>query len=145
MTGIEEHIRRAMEEGKFDDLPGKGKPLRLDQDPHEDPEWRTAYRILRNSGFTLPWIEARREIEVALDDARGNLARAWESRLRALNNGSPLSSVEAEWERAEQAFGEQVDAVNEKILSYNLQVPSNRLQLIVLDAGREAAVITGGQ
>jgi DnaJ family protein C protein 28 len=145
MTGIEEHIRRAMEEGKFDDLPGKGKPLRLDQDPHEDPEWRTAYRILRNSGFTLPWIEARREIEVALDDARGNLARAWEWRLRSLNEGSPLRSVEAEWGRAEQAFREQVDAVNEKILSYNLQVPSNRLQLIVLDAGREAAVITGGQ
>ncbi|MEA3440806.1 MAG: DUF1992 domain-containing protein [Chloroflexota bacterium] len=58
MTGIEEHIRRAMEEGKFDDLPGKGKPLRLDHNPHEDPQWRTAYRMLRNSGFTLPWIEA---------------------------------------------------------------------------------------
>ena len=145
MPGIEEHIRRAMEEGKFDDLPGKGKPLQLDQDPHEDPEWRTAYRILRNSGFTLPWIEARQEIEVALDDARGNLACVWEWRLRALINGSPLSSVEAEWERAVHVFREQVDAVNEKILSYNLQVPSNRLQLIVLDADREAAAITGGK
>jgi len=37
---IDEIIRRAIEEGQFDDLPGKGKPLRLDEDPNSDPAWR---------------------------------------------------------------------------------------------------------
>ena len=42
---IEEIIRRAIQEGKFDDLPGKGEPLQLDDNPHEDPEWRAAHHI----------------------------------------------------------------------------------------------------
>ena len=59
MNKAEDQIRRAMEEGKFDDLPGEGKPLRLENDPFEDPEWRMAHHVLRNGGFTLPWIEAK--------------------------------------------------------------------------------------
>ena len=66
MPNIEEQIRRAQEGGQFDDLPGKGKPLRLDENPHEDPEWRLAHQILRNGGFSLPWIEMWREIEAEL-------------------------------------------------------------------------------
>ena len=54
---IEEIIRQAMQEGKFDDLPGKGKPLNLDQNPHQDPDWRVAHHLLKSAGFSLPWIE----------------------------------------------------------------------------------------
>ncbi len=61
MSNIEDHIRRAIEEGKFDDLPGKGKPLKLEDDPFVDPEWRLAHHMLRCSGFSLPWIERRQE------------------------------------------------------------------------------------
>ena len=42
---IEEQIRRAIQEGKFDDLPGKGKPLKLDENPFEESEWRMANKI----------------------------------------------------------------------------------------------------
>jgi hypothetical protein len=34
MPNIEELTQRAIQEGKFSDLPGKGKPLRLDENPH---------------------------------------------------------------------------------------------------------------
>jgi DnaJ family protein C protein 28 len=78
MSKAEEQIRRAMEEGQFDNLPGKGKPLNLDENPYEDPEWRMAHHILHNSGFSLPWIETRREIETNLEAARTSIKTTWD-------------------------------------------------------------------
>ena len=46
---------------------GKGKPLRLEDDSLEDPEWRMAYHMLREGGFSLPWIELRQEIVTTLE------------------------------------------------------------------------------
>ena len=57
---IDEQIRQAMQRGDFDDLPGKGKPLDLSENPYEDPGWRMTYRIFKENGYTLPWIETRR-------------------------------------------------------------------------------------
>ena len=57
---LDEQIRQAIARGDFDNLPGKGKPLDLSENPHEDPGWRMAYRILKENGYTLPWIETRR-------------------------------------------------------------------------------------
>jgi DnaJ family protein C protein 28 len=137
MDKAEDQIRRAMEDGKFDNLPGKGKPLRLDHDPFEDPEWRMAHHVLRNGGFTLPWIEVRQEIERSLVEARESLRRAWARRQEAQAQGQPLSFGEAEWKRAEGVFRQRIDELNKRIFSYNLQVPAARLQLLHLDADRE--------
>jgi DnaJ family protein C protein 28 len=137
MNKAEDQIRRAMEDGKFDDLPGRGKPLRLDHDPFEDPEWRMAHHVLRNGGFTLPWIDARQEIERSRDEARESLRRAWVWRQEALAHGQPPSFVEAEWKRAEAVFCQQIAELNKRIFSYNLQVPAARLQLLRLDVDRE--------
>ena len=78
MPNIEEQLRKAIEEGKFDDLPGKGKPLHLDEiNPHADSDWELAYHIIKEGGFTLPWIETIREIEKDIETARKELQRAW--------------------------------------------------------------------
>lgn len=58
----EQRIQEAMRAGEFDDLPGKGAPLRLDDDAHVPPELRMAYRVLKNAGCLPPEIELRREI-----------------------------------------------------------------------------------
>ena len=50
-----------MRNGAFDDLPGAGKPLELDDDRMVPEDLRMAYRILRNSGFVPPELEARKE------------------------------------------------------------------------------------
>lgn len=47
----EERIRAALAEGAFDNLPGAGKPLCLEDDAHLPPESRMAYKILKNSGY----------------------------------------------------------------------------------------------
>jgi hypothetical protein len=58
----EKRIREAIEQGEFEDLPGAGKPLALDDDALVPEELRAAYRLLKNAGFVPPELENRREI-----------------------------------------------------------------------------------
>lgn len=58
----ERRIREAQERGEFDDLPGAGAPLDLDDDALVPEDLRAAYRVLKNSGFLPPELEACREI-----------------------------------------------------------------------------------
>src|SRR5687768_2081909 len=66
-------IRDAQEEGAFDDLPGKGKPLSLDFDPRVPPEQRAAYRLMKEARILPDWIQLDKEIRQA--------QHAWETRL----------------------------------------------------------------
>ncbi len=143
MSNIEEHIRRAIEEGKFDDLPGKGKPLRLDEYALGDPEWRLAYHILQSSGFSLPWIENRKEIESELQAARTALKRAWSWKQDKTARGRMLPETEAEWQRASAAFWAAIEALNKKIAEYNLEAPSPSFHLRLLNPERELELTVG--
>ena len=58
----EQRIREAQEAGEFDDLPGAGAPLALDDDALVPEELRAAYRLLKNAGFVPPELEAHCEI-----------------------------------------------------------------------------------
>ena len=137
MPNTEEQIRRAIEEGKFDNLPGKGKPIDLEQNPFEDPEWRLANHALKASGFSLPWIEKRGEIEALIHSARTSLTRSLEWREQALIEGWPASIVTAEWNKAVKILREQTAEINRLILSYNLEVPASQLQMQQLSIERE--------
>jgi nitrogen fixation-related uncharacterized protein len=59
---VERRIAEAMADGQFDDLPGAGKPLQLDDDALVPEELRVAHRILRNAGFLPPEVAVRRDI-----------------------------------------------------------------------------------
>jgi hypothetical protein len=58
----EDRIRRAMEEGAFDNLPNAGKPLVFEDESWTPADLRLAYRVLRNAGFLPPEVELRKEI-----------------------------------------------------------------------------------
>ncbi|MGE5698541.1 MAG: DnaJ family domain-containing protein [Deltaproteobacteria bacterium] len=58
----EEKIREAMARGEFDNLPGAGKPLEIEDDSMVPEDVRVAYRILKNAGCLPPELELRREI-----------------------------------------------------------------------------------
>ena len=61
---VEERIREAIRAGAFDDLPGAGKPLVLDDDRMVPEDVRMAYRILKNAGFVPPELETRKEASI---------------------------------------------------------------------------------
>ncbi|BDQ34004.1 DnaJ family domain-containing protein [Pseudodesulfovibrio portus] len=63
----EDHIKRALREGKFDNLEGMGRPLPKDEAENLPPELRMAYRVLRNSGYVPAEIVEEKEIMSAID------------------------------------------------------------------------------
>jgi hypothetical protein len=59
---VEERIQKAQQEGAFDNLPGKGKPLKLDDDELVPEDLRLVYKILKNSSCLPIEMELRKEI-----------------------------------------------------------------------------------
>ena len=55
---VEQTIREARERGDFDNLPGAGKPLDLEENPFAG-EWQSAFRMARNAGAAPLWVQAR--------------------------------------------------------------------------------------
>ena len=79
----EQKLEAAARAGAFDNLPGAGRPLALDDDRLVPEDLRVAYRILKNAGFVPPEVEARREmaglnalLSAATDDAVRSRAAA---------------------------------------------------------------------
>lgn len=103
---VEEQIQKAMREGRLDNLPGKGKPLNLDENPYEPDDLRLAHHLLKNQGFSPLWIEMGQEIEGERTALLERLARG----------ESPA------------ALREEIAALNRKIFEYNLRVPVDSLQ-----------------
>ena len=73
---IEGQIKKAMAEGAFDNLPGRGKPLDLNGYFETPEHLRICYSILKNGDFVpeevqkLKDIEALKEQLAACDDER---------------------------------------------------------------------------
>ena len=57
----ERKIAEAAAQGEFDNLPGAGKPLDLEEDPLVPEDQRMANRILRNAGFAPREVEESRK------------------------------------------------------------------------------------
>ena len=132
MRLVEERIQKAMAEGAFTNLPGKGRPLHLEDNPYEDPAWRTAYRMLRNAGYSLPWIDSARDIENGVKAARRDLARAWAQ-------GQAGDS----WALAVAQFKSRIEELNRQLRDHNLEVPAPRFQIPALNFNAEYKAITG--
>jgi len=130
---VDKIIARAIEDGRFDGLPGEGKPLVLPENPHEDPAQRAAYRLLREHGFTLPWIEMGKQIDIAVIESTTRLQQRLEWYQR---QGLPLDRS-AGWDSAIKEFHSKVSEINEQIDQHNLAVPSARFQRPRIDAEAE--------
>ncbi|MCY8230607.1 DUF1992 domain-containing protein [Priestia endophytica] len=48
---VEEKIKKSIADGDFENLEGKGEPLKLEDLSHVPEELRTSYKILKNSGY----------------------------------------------------------------------------------------------
>ena len=59
---IEKKIQEALNRGDFDDLPGRGEPLQVEDDSRVPEDLRLAYKILKNANCLPPELELRKEI-----------------------------------------------------------------------------------
>ncbi|KAF5186008.1 Tetratricopeptide repeat (TPR)-like superfamily protein [Thalictrum thalictroides] len=114
---VEQRIWHSMEEGQFENLPGKGKPLNLDINPHADPAEDTLYRILSKNKCAPEWIELNKEIRSSIAEWRLSLKKA---------HANKLDGKESKWSEASEALKVQIRAINDKVFRYNLIVPFGR-------------------
>ena len=59
---VEQRIKEAMEKGEFDNLPGKGRPIPLEDDSHVPEDLRLAYKVLKNADCLPPELLEKKEI-----------------------------------------------------------------------------------
>jgi len=112
---IDEIIKRAMDAGEFDNLPGIGKPIEWKDNPFTPVEWRMVEDLLKKNDLSYPWIEKRKEIENMIIDLKSKIL------LRM-----PLSTA------AQDEILNQILRINKKIFDYNLSVPVLRLQRMTI-------------
>jgi hypothetical protein len=58
----EQRIADAQQRGEFDNLPGAGKPLVIEDEPFASPEERMVNKILKNAGCAPEGVMLRKEI-----------------------------------------------------------------------------------
>lgn len=58
----ENRIIDAIAHGEFNDLPGSGKPLEMEDLSLVPEEIRMAYKVLKNAGMTPPELELKNEV-----------------------------------------------------------------------------------
>ena len=135
----ERQLREAIENGEFDDLPGKGEPIDLKENPFEDPDLRTVHRLLRNAGFAPAWIEERKDIDAQVEAARTKLSRAW-----ALFGKGGKSPSDPDWDRNVKEFRDNIAELNQRTRIYNLKAPAAVFHRRHIDADQIIEKIKAG-
>ena len=111
-NAIDKQIREAEERGDFDNLPGRGRPLRVES---WDDEWGLAFHVLKQAGETLPWIALGRDIE----DAQVKLQR--------MLREAPTLPL-AERARARERYLREAAALDKLLEEYAFLVPVRHLE-----------------
>ena len=138
---VNKQIEEAMERGEFANLPGTGKPLKLDTNPFLTPQARMANRLLKENGFAPRWVELEKEIKrekVQLERILINL-KARRERLSAIvqqyphRRGAISRTFEQERARAMAQYSEKLENLNQKIQSVNLLMPTRNRQYALIN------------
>jgi hypothetical protein len=70
---IEQKILEAQKRGDFDNLPGKGRPVEIEDDSNIPEDLRLAYKILKNANCVPPELALKKEIR-KMEDMLANLS-----------------------------------------------------------------------
>jgi hypothetical protein len=137
-------IEKALREGQFDNLPGKGQPFQWDdwENPFVKEEDRVVNKILKEAGFTPGWITERKEIEEQAVGARKSLARSWQ--WVQSNGGLTDATAGRQWSLALAVFRQVVQELNQRIRDVNLIQPGQVPSLPLLDVEREIRQVSDG-
>jgi len=135
--GIDRQIEEARQSGKFDNLPGKGKPLPKDEYLSAADDNRLAFKMLNDNNFLLPWMEKGQQIDRDLKAARESFHRTWDR--FGGRESDPVAAQELL--RSEAAFRQKIKEVNTLIRDYNLEIPNLRFERFILNAENEISRI----
>ncbi len=98
----EQRIRKAYEEGEFNELPGFGKPMDLNDDAGIPEELKMAHRIMKNAGYSTEEAGLKQEM-MRIEDL-----------IRTCEDDVEAKSLHRE--------------LNEKVLKYNAMLSKKRVK-----------------
>lgn len=140
-------LDEAQAKGVFDNLPGRGKPLRLDHNPYAE-EQQLAHKILRDNDFTLPWIADRAELAGKIEAVRAELGQRWQTGrdnyARAVTDRQK-ANLSQEWDHYLAQLESRLITLNKAIGDLNLRLPVATMELLKLNLDQELARISAGR
>ncbi len=131
---MEDLIEDGRRRGLFEDLPGKGKPLDLEQNIYEGSQ-TLANQIMKANDIKPAWLSQRLGVMEAVEAFRATMTRTWqlyrtnfahapgETHRQALNLG---------WDELCRGWQVAIDKLNKDIDSYNLKRPPGQTELYKL-------------
>lgn len=103
---MDERLRQAQELPDWQDLPGQGKPLNLNQDAYTPEDMRLAYKVLKENNLAPAWIEEGKGLDHDRDRLMDRIRRSGHPH-------EPLSRM----------LSDAIISFNKRILTYNLKLP----------------------
>ncbi|XP_036098508.1 dnaJ homolog subfamily C member 28 isoform X2 [Molossus molossus] len=132
---VEDLIQESMAKGDFDNLSGKGKPLKkFSGCSYIDPMTHNLNRILIDNGYQPEWILMQKEIKDTIDQLREAIL------VSRKKLGNPMTPTEQkQWDHICEEFQEDIRKLNKRINDFNLVVPLLTRQKVHFDAQKEIA------
>ncbi len=127
---ITEQLEDAASKGAFNNLPGSGRPLRLNEHPNEPSDMRMANKLLKDNDLTPTWIGDRKTLQSEIEALRTAMHIQWtRTCTRANAPGTDAEALESGWKRTLHSWEEQIADLNRRIADLNITLPVWRMEL----------------
>lgn len=145
---VERIIDDAQAKGAFENLPGRGKPLNLDPHNPYAQDRETAYKLLKDNDYTLPWIADRNAMLAKIAAFRRNLSHTWQEtnyNYQIAPSNTHRVAIRLDWSRRCTELDTQLAKLNGEINTLNLSIPVPALEIIKLNLDTELARLNTGR
>jgi DnaJ family protein C protein 28 len=125
---VEERIRAAQEQGEFENLPGSGRPLKLEENPYAGDR-ALAFHLLQNNTVLPRELDLGREIDGDLARAEKLLAelrreREWMSRQPSFSRPRLLRAYRMKRAQIAEQYEQALREIRSKTLTLNIIAPT---------------------
>lgn len=138
-SAMDDIIDQAISEGLFDNLPGKGKPLKLSSNPFS-ADMELAHQLLKDNDYTLPWISARAAVKQAIADFRARVKEErsrYQAEFTTSESETVRTTLKQEWRRMINRWAQEIGELNKDIAEANLKQPGPQLEILKLNLDSE--------
>ncbi len=143
---MEDLIQDGHDNGLFDNLPGKGKPLNLSKN-HFAGEMVFANELMKEHDVPPVWIQDRNMILADTKALRDEIERQWPWHQREIEQVSieEKGRVTVRWDDYCRKWMAQIEALNKQIAEFNLKRPLDNMELFKLDFETELARVNASR
>ena len=136
---VDDLINEAVSEGLFDNLPGRGKPLKLITNLFGQ-ESELAFQLLKNNEYTLPWIAERSQLLTEIEEIReeiGRLLAEYSQDYQVAQSETVQTGLKMAWARQIDDWQEKIVELNDRITNINLKQPGEKLEIFKISLESE--------